>query len=81
MHYIIQENVFREQHYDMLENSIKRLGLNYTTVRVFPFVDKVVDIKEIPDGPFNVDDLPDLVLPDNNVFCFGGLKLARIGRS
>jgi len=62
MHYIIQENVFREQHYDMLEKSLMRLGLNYNTVRIFPFVDKIVDIKDIPNGPYNVDDLPDLSL-------------------
>ena len=77
MHYIIQENVFREQHYDILEKSLQRLGLTYNTVRIFPFVDKIVDIKDIPDGPYNVDDLPDLV-PDNNVFCFGAIKLARV---
>jgi len=54
----------------MLEKNLQRLGLSYNTVRVFPFVDKIVDIKDIPDGPFNVDDLPDLVTGDN-VFCFG----------
>ena len=62
MHYIIQENVFREQHYDMLQKSIDRLGLSYTTVRIFPFVEKIVDLKDIPDGPYNVDDLPEFNL-------------------
>ena len=78
MHYIIQENVFREQHYDMLEKSITKLGLNHTTVRVFPFVDKIVRLEDIPDGPFNVDDLPDFNPDTNNVFCFGAIKLARV---
>lgn len=78
MHYIIQENVFREQHYDMLEKSITKLGLNHTTVRVFPFVDKIVRLEDIPDGPFNVDDLPDFNPNTNNVFCFGAIKLARV---
>lgn len=78
MHYIIQENVFREQHYDLLEKTIKRLGLTYTTVRVFPFVDKITNLKDIPDGPFNVDDLPDFNPGTDNVFCFGAIKLARV---
>jgi hypothetical protein len=78
MHYIIQENVFREQHYDLLEKTIKKLGLTYTTVRVFPFVDKITNLEDIPDGPFNVDDLPDFEPGTDNVFCFGAIKLARV---
>lgn len=78
MHYIIQENVFREQHYDMLQKSIDRLGLSYTTVRIFPFVEKIVDLKDIPDGPYNVDDLPEFIPPQGKVFCFGAIKLARV---
>lgn len=78
MHYIIQENVFREQHYDLLQKSIERLGLSYTTVRIFPFVDKVVNIKDITDCSYNVDDLPEFMPPVGKVFCFGAIKLARI---
>jgi hypothetical protein len=47
MHYIIQENVFREQHYDMLREAIERLGLSYTIVRIFPFVEKIVNLEDI----------------------------------
>jgi len=80
MRYIIQENVFREEHYNKLENALKKLELPYTTVRVFPFVDKIVDINDIPfDNSFDMDELQDLEV-DGNVFCFGALKLARIGR-
>jgi hypothetical protein len=59
MHYIIQENVFREQHYNIIEESIKRLGFPYTKVRLFPApFDKIVDLSIIPeDNNFNVDDL------------------------
>lgn len=78
MHYIIQENVFREHHYDLLEKAIQKLGLTYTTVRVFPFVDKITNIKDIPDGSYNVDDLPDFNPDTDNVFCFGAIKLARV---
>lgn len=78
MHYVIQENVFREQHYDLLFNAMDRLGMPYTIVRIFPFIDKIVNIKDIPEGGFNVDDLPEFVPPNKNVFVFGAIKLARI---
>lgn len=82
MHYIVQENVFREQHYDLLFKALDRLGLTYTTVRIFPFIDKVVNLDVIPDadtGNYIVDELPDYEPKDkNNVFAFGALKLARI---
>jgi hypothetical protein len=82
MHYIIQENVFREQHYDLLSKALDRLNLKYNTVRVFPFVDKIVEIKDIPPHPqpFDVDDLPEFQYNDKNVFVFGGLKLARLSK-
>jgi hypothetical protein len=78
MHYIIQENVFREEHYDLLQKAIHRLGLSHTIVRIFPFVDKIVDLKDIKGESFNVDDLPEFVPPTKNVFVFGAIKLARI---
>lgn len=79
MHYIIQENVFKEHHYDLLYQALDRLGLPYTTVRVFPFVDKIVDLKIVESlETFNVDDLPEFDPQTSNVFVFGALKLARI---
>lgn len=79
MHYIIQENVFREQHYDLLFKAMDRLSLSYTVVRMFPFVDKIVDLKHITDdGAYNVDELPEYEPPHKNVFVFGALKLARV---
>jgi hypothetical protein len=90
MHYIIQENVFREQHYDMLRESMERMRLPYTTVRIFPFVDKITKLEDIPSampdltpqealsGAYNVDDLPDFDPGTDSVFVFGAIKLARI---
>ena len=78
MHYVIQENVFREHHYDLLFNAMDRLGMQYTIVRIFPFVNKIVNVKDLPEGGFNVDDLPEFVPPSKNVFVFGAIKLARI---
>jgi len=93
MHYIIQENVFREQHYDMLKKSIERMGLPYTVVRIFPFIDKITSLSDIPEGmndltvqdyhigSYNVDELPDFDPGTDNVFVFGAIKLARIVRN
>jgi hypothetical protein len=78
MHYIIQEDVFRESNYKNLVSTIHKLGLPYTIVRIFPFIDKIVDVKNIPDFPYDVDKLPDINVSSENVFCFGAVKLARV---
>lgn len=82
MHYIVQENIFRESHYNLLLQTLERLELTYQLVRVYPFIDKVVELKDIPDiPPDNIEDLPDFKLFDNlksNTFIFGSVKLARI---
>ena len=78
MYYIIQENTFREEHYDNLKKSLNRLNLNYTTVRVYPYVDKIVDIDKIPKEFDVVEDLEDYTPLTKNVFVFGSVKLARI---
>jgi hypothetical protein len=80
MEYIIQENLFREEHYDLLHESLRRLGLKHTTVRVFPFIDKITDINLIPDDFNHVDDLPDYEPKDNKVFVFGSTKMSRIAK-
>lgn len=78
MHYIIQEDVFRESNYKNLVSTIHKLGLPYTIVRIFPFIDKIVDVKNIPDFSYDVDRLPDINVSTENVFCFGAIKLARV---
>lgn len=80
MHYIVQENIFKEPHYNLLIDTLEKLKLSYQVVRVFPFVDKVVDLKDIPeDNNFNLDELPE-VNPNTNekIFVFGAVKMARI---
>lgn len=80
MHYVIQENIFKESHYETLKKSLERLGLTYTEVRIFPFIDKIVNLDDIEDksGGYNVDELPKYQPLDKNIFCFGAIKLARI---
>jgi hypothetical protein len=41
MHYVIQENTFREENYDNLLKAVQRLGLSHEIVKVLPFTDEV----------------------------------------
>jgi hypothetical protein len=80
MHYLIQENTFRESNYDNIILALERLQLPFTVVKIFPYVDKVVDISVVPDSAYEVTDLPDIKIEDKKVFIFGAIKLARIGK-
>lgn len=74
MHYLIQENTFREQHYDNLLKTINKLGLPYNVVKIFPFgIDKIVDINDVPDESYVVDDLPEFEIDRKDVFIFGAV--------
>jgi hypothetical protein len=78
MKYLIQENTFREANYDNVTNALNRLGLSYTTVRVYPFIDKVTEAVRNQDETIpSPDDLPEIEC-DGPVFIFGSVKLARI---
>jgi hypothetical protein len=80
MFYIIQENTFRERHYQILIESLDKWNLPYEIVRIFPFSDKILAVKDIPDIQYNLDDIPDFIPPTKNVFLFGAIKLSRICR-
>lgn len=77
MHYIVQENIFRESNYQIILDALDRLSLPYSVVRIFPFVDKICLLSDIPES-FSVDELPDYEPPSKNVFVFGAVKLGRI---
>lgn len=78
IHYVIQENLFREDHYKMLISSLERISAKYTVVRIFPFVDKIVDVSTIPLDNYELDLLEDFNPSDDKIFIFGALKLSRI---
>ncbi len=80
MIHVIQENLFKERHYDLLLDTMNRYELPYVIVRVYPFVDWVVDVQNVTDDFENVEDLPYLDLPGGRVFCWGSLKLSRIAK-
>lgn len=77
MHYIVQENIFRESNYQIILDALDKLKLSYSVVRIFPFVDKICLLSNIPES-FNVDELPNYEPTSNNVFVFGAVKLGRI---
>lgn len=80
MYYIVQENIFRESNYQIILDALDRLKLPYSVVRIFPFVDKISLLSEIPES-FNVDELNDYDPPLNtDVFVFGAVKLGRIAK-
>jgi len=79
MLHIIQENLFREVHYDLLISTIKKYGLPYKIVRVYPFIDWVVDINDVPENFVNVEDLPQID-PKGDIWCWGSLKMTRIAK-
>lgn len=59
---------------------MEKLKLPYQVVRVFPFVEKVVDLEDIPENnDFNLDELPEIE-PNTTekIFAFGGVKMARL---
>lgn len=62
MHYIIQENIFKEEQYDNFINIFNKYKLDYQIVKIKPFVEEL-EYKE----PMN-----------NNVITFGSLKLTRL---
>lgn len=77
MHYIIQENIFKENHYNLLIETMDKLKLSYDIVRIFPYVDKITLLSDIPPDFDIVEDLPDYIPPAGKIFCFGAIKLTR----
>lgn len=79
MLHLIQENLFKEVHYDLLIDTIKKFDLPYKIVRIFPFIDYVVDVEDIPDEFDNVEDLVE-INPSGDIWVWGSLKMTRICR-
>ena len=78
MHYLIQENIFKERNYNLIISTVERYQLPHTIVKIFPYSDKIVDINDYYEG-CNVDELPDVNV-EGKVFVFGAVKIARIAK-
>jgi hypothetical protein len=81
MHYIVQENTFREENYDTLITNLERLELSYDIVKSLPYTDLIVK----GDTPSNVEISPECEWVYKNdrtdCFIFGSIKLARTGKN
>ncbi len=71
MVFLIQENLFKEEHYTMLIDIMEKYGFSYYLVRITSDNDDIIDLKT---------NLP-IKLETNNVFCFGSIKMARISKN
>lgn len=81
MHYIVQENTFREENYGTLIENLERLGLSYDIVKSLPYTDLIVK----GDTPPNVEINPECEYVYKNdrkdCFVFGSIKLARTAKT
>jgi len=75
MFYVIQENVFREEHYDMLIDLIKRHKFEYDIVKYRPFLNEIVALPVENDGEQQEDVI--YKTDRKNVFCFGAVSMAK----
>lgn len=60
MHWILQNNIFNEDAYTVLEETLQRFGVPYSVHKVVPFVG---------------DLLPEPELTTNNVICMGSYSM------
>jgi ATP-grasp domain, R2K clade family 3 len=68
MLHLLQHGVFGERHYRELLQALDRLQLSYTEFKFRPGANEMLDLVDAP-----------LELPTTNVFCWGAVKLARVG--
>lgn len=76
MLHLIQDKLFTQTNYENLISSLNRLNVNYKIVRVFPYIDKVVDLKDITE----INDIESLVELEikEPVWCWGSTNLTKI---
>ncbi len=81
MFYVIQENTFKERHFDLLLETLNRYGIGHEVVKYIPFH---YDIFEWYDSALHADD-PDFKptrynTTETKVFCFGADGLAKAAK-
>jgi len=75
MHYLIQENLFKERNYNLILDHLDKLGLTYDIVSIIPYTDIVKKRKEN-----DSDEFIDFETNHKNIFCFGSVKFAHISK-
>lgn len=70
MKYLIQENIFRERNYQVIIDSLERMGIEYDICQILPFTDTVLNL-----------DNEQYYSENKNIFCFGSVKFAHIAKN
>ena len=76
MIFVLQNDMF-DTRYPHIYSLMEKLNLPYKSVRVFPFSNKVVELKDILES-FDLDELQEFTPPDEPFMVFGSVKLSRI---
>lgn len=85
MYYIIQENLFKERHFNTLIDYLKRYGLEYEIIPYRPFTEELIfktdrkDVYEVTDWP-NQEQLCDLIQSgDEEESIFSAFTVGELG--
>ena len=65
MHWVIQENIFREEAYDRMIETLERFDIPYSIHKVVPFVGELI---------------PEPVIEDRRVMCFGSYSMRHVAK-
>ena len=77
MFYIIQENLFKEHHYQTLLNTMERFKFEYDIVKYIPFAGDIYQWYDAEETDKIPDFEPTIYQTDKtNIFCFGAVSMA-----
>jgi len=67
MLYLIQENIFKERHYDLLLNIMQKFNFEHEIVKYVPFLKTIAKVEDFLQ-PYETE--------RKDIFCFGGVGMA-----
>lgn len=80
MHWVLQANIFNEEGYQRLLDTLDRLGLPYTTHKVIPFVGVLSPPLEQGEYAGDFDEHTDFELPPGPKIVIGSYSMANYAR-
>ena len=79
MFYVIQENLFKENHYQTLLNTMDRFKFEYDIVKYLPFVEDIFEWYDAEEADKIPDFTPTSYIPKrNDIFCFGAVAMSTV---
>ena len=77
MFYVIQENLFKEHHYQVLLDTMNRFNFEYDIVKYIPFAGDIYEWYDSEEADKNPNFEPKVYQTDKtNIFCFGAVAMA-----